>query len=207
MTGYSASGRCTSRKTCPGTTWRSGVRWSTCLSRNTLHSDKALYSRLSCANLRCGLFECHPHPTPTLNFLWCADVTIDPSGEPLTSCSRRSHRPSLTCARALRSRTTWELHLWESIPAAAPRRSALTSSTLLTLFLSWHHLFSVTFTLVLCWMRSSSAYQVVTSSHYGWTVQSLCLKMPECPLGKPNYLHFKLYRGWVVFLLCLLHIS
>lgn len=37
-------------------------------------------------------------------------------------------QPFLTCARVLRSWTTWELHLWESFPAAGLRRSALSRS-------------------------------------------------------------------------------
>lgn len=115
-----------------------------------------------------------------------------------TTVQAPQSQPFLTCACDLWWWTTWEPHLWESIPAAALTRSALRRSTLI-LFLPWRHLFSVTFTLVLCWMWSSSAYQVVTGSHYSWTVQSLCLKMPESPLEKSNHLHFQLRHAQQLF--------
>lgn len=45
-------------------------------------------------------------------------------------------QPFLTCARVLQSWTTWELHLWESFPAAGLRRSALSRSIFPLLLMS-----------------------------------------------------------------------
>lgn len=172
------------------------------LAGHTAIRQSFLFSSLMHA-LMLWVLWMQPSFNPELNFLWCIDATMVPSGKPYSLCRRhsRSHfwrvlvscghgQPeSSICGKASR------LLAWEDLPSVDPYFPP-----------SWSHPFSVTFTLVLSWMWCSSAYQLVTSVHYGWTVKSLCLQATECPLGKSNNLHFKLHRSWIVFMLCLLRI-